>query len=177
MSDHHHHAHGESCDCGHDHGHHHAHGESCDCGHDHGHHHDHGHEHNHAAHGGCSGCASAQSEAGVIRVEHRMHDEAVVVSGGLTVVAEYAVVRFILEKQLERIAREVTARGGIVGHIKASAACTETEMFSVTDTDVSVKKSPEQEIKLNVASIVFAVPPEEVEALVHSALEAVLEDC
>ncbi len=53
---HHHHDHGEHCDCGHEH-HHHNHDEHCDCGHEHNHHnhdehcgcgHEHGHGHHHA---------------------------------------------------------------------------------------------------------------------------------
>lgn len=45
------HAHGEGCDCGHDHhahDHDHAHGDGCDCGHDH-----HAHDHDHAHGDGC----------------------------------------------------------------------------------------------------------------------------
>ena len=70
------HAHGEGCDCGHDHDHHeHAHGEGCDCGHDH-HAHDHAHGegcdcgHDHHAH------EHAHGDACDCGHDHHAHDHA-----------------------------------------------------------------------------------------------------
>ena len=133
--------------------------------------------HNHHIHDescGCSSCDSAP-EAGSIRVESQTHDGAVVVSGALTVFGQYASARAALESELVSLGKAVTARGGIIGHIKASAAVTAFEMFSLTDTDVSVKQAPMPEVRLNVTVIVFAVPEEPVQRLVRQALETIGE--
>jgi hypothetical protein len=139
--------------------------------------HEHEHEHHEHIHTENCGCAPKTQEAlGAIHVESHLHDQARVISGSLTLFADYGVFRASLSKQLEGLAKAVQACGGIVGHIKASAETKQTEMFSVTDTAVSVKTAPGQEIRITLAAIVFAVDPEEAETLVISALKAVKTD-
>jgi len=166
---HHDHEHGESCSCGcghdHDHNHHgHEHDESCACG-QHEHEHDHSHSHEEEVY-----------ESNEIYVETHLHEDARVVSGRLSLTASYDTVRTLLSSRLEEIAKAVIDKGGIVGHIKASCTVKSVDMFSVTDTAVSVKTAPEQEIVVKVAAIVFLVEIEEMETLIRSALE-VIRDC
>ena len=165
--------HDENCvhEHDHDHGHGHIHDENCA--------HDHGHTHVHGDDCGCEDCGgcAAPVQYGEVSVEWRMHDEAVVVSGALALISEYAIVRHSLELQLGVIAKTVSAAGGIIGHIKAAASSTEVEAFSITDVEVSVKKSPEQEVKINLAAIVFGVPPEDVADAVRQALTKVRDIC
>lgn len=158
---HHHHEHGENCTCGHhDHRHEaHVHDENCNCGQDHGHSHDHKKEHH--------------ADSGAIHVESHLHDDARVISGLLTVQADYSKLRDVLQQRLEELAAQVTTRGGIVGHIKASCEVKEVEMFSITDVTVSIKKAPVQEIRINLAAIVFIVDRAEAERLVYDTLETV----
>lgn len=176
----HEHRHDESCACGcdheHSHGHssehHHAHDHehdlvTCSCGHDHRQEQEQHDAHNHAL------IHDVEENYGEIRVERHMHDEACVISGSLLLFTEYDKLRTALMEQLEMLAGDVQKRGGIVGHIKASCEASAVEMFSITDTDVSVKKAPGQRIKLNLAAIVFAIEPEKAEVLVKAALNAV----
>ena len=178
MSEHiheHHHHHDEHCDCGcHDHHEHHHHDEHCDCGcHDHHeHHHDencdcgcHDHEHHHH---------EEEKLPGVAYTKVRLHDDAKVVSGSLTVFGDYEKVREGLNRGLTEFAAAVTEKGGIIGHIKASAEVKNVEMFSVTDVDVMIKTAPEQEINIILAAIVFFVTEEEAETLGKKALEAAI---
>ena len=143
----------------------HVHDEHCSHNHDHREHdhreHDH-HEHDHHEY------HSHEGEA--FWVEHQLHDGAVVVSGGLSLTAEYEAVRALLKDELEALARTIQERGGIVGHIKVSAETKAVEMFSVTDLDVMVKHTPGQDITLTLAAIVFQVDVEDLEALVRSLL-------
>ena len=172
MSDYHH---DEHCGCGHDHEHEHHHDEHCDCGHDHEHEHhhdehcdcghDHEHEHNHE---------EAAPVPGEIRTNVRLHDDAKVVSGSLTVIGSYEKVREGLNIGLTEFAHEITNMGGVVGHIKASCEVKSVEMFSVTDVDVMIKKAPEQEINIILAAIVFFVDPEKAEELAKKALKSAL---
>ena len=145
----------------HDHEHVHAHDEDCDCGHEHEHHDD---------DCDCEDCAHSHDEPGVAYVEGRMHDDAVVISGRLTVAADYEKLRPEFSARLEGIAATVAERGGIVGHVKASAAVTGVDMYSVTDVQASVKSSPEQEVRIILAAIVFHIPLEDAEELVRSAM-------
>ena len=139
--------------------HHHEHDEHCDCGcHDH----DHGHHHAHV-HG---------RDVDGIHIEHHMQDAACVVSGNTTLEGDYAALRPRIAAALEAVAAEITAQGGIVGHIKAAAEALHTEMFSVTDVKAMTKTAPTQTICLKMAAIVFAVDTETVENLVEQTLRA-----
>ena len=181
MSEHIHH-HDEHCDCGcHDHHEHeHHHDEHCDCGcHDH-----HEHEHHHDEHCDC-GCHNHHDHEhhhheeeeklpGVAYTKVRLHDDAKVVSGSLTVFGDYEKVRAGLEKGLAEFAAKVNEKGGVVGHIKASAEIKNVEMFSVTDVDVMIKTAPEQEVNVILAAIVFFVTEEEAERWGREALESAI---
>lgn len=142
--------HDDGCGCGHNHdGHRYEHGESCGCG------------------------VNGHDTPGTVRVECRLHDEARVVSGRLTLTCPYEPVKKAVAEQLERIAGAVREMSGIVGHIKASCRVKTVDMFSVTDSDASVKTAPEQEIEINMAAIVFLIDPAQAEDLVRRALEAI----
>lgn len=146
--------------------HEHRHGEGCSCGHNHNHEHHHDHD-------GVCGCGQVHDKTDAVHVETHLHDEARVISGRLKLVGDYDAVRKTLAAQLEATAANVQAQGSIVGHIKASCEVSLVEMFSVTDTEVSIKKAPDQEINIIVAAILFLLEPEEAEALVKQALTAV----
>ena len=156
----HHHDHDETCGCGHEH--HHEHGEDCGCGHEHHHEHDEN-----------CGCGEQAAGPGVITVGHTFHDEAIIVSGAVTLFGRYENVKEILKERLEAVSEFVSGQGGIVGHIKASASVTAVEMFSTTGEAATVKTSPEQEIRINMVAIVFAIAPDEVEKKVLETLSAV----
>ncbi len=163
------HIHGPDCECGcHDHEHEHEHHHDHEHEHDHEHHHDHdhGHEHHHAhehVHG---------RDVDGIHIEHHIQDEACVVSGVTELDGAYEDLRPRIAAQLEAVAAEIAARGGIVGHVKAAAEVTQTEMFSVTDVKVMTKTAPVVHITIKMAAIVFAIGPEGVEELVEHALRA-----
>ena len=151
---------------GHDHHHeHHTHAAGCSCGHD--------SEHNHTSGEKCN-CGAQDCDApGFVHTEYHLHGDAHVISGRLTIVACYDTLRAALSLKLEHIAKAIQEMGGIVGHIKAACTVTRVEMFSVTDVDITVKEAPEQEIKINLAAIVFLIKPEEAASLVTQALEAI----
>jgi hypothetical protein len=154
--------------------HRHQHDENCSCGHTHEHD-AHAHEHHHSGHQHDeNGNFILEHELpGEVHTEYHLHDEARVVSGRLTLSGTYDTVRKAVSSQLEQIAAAVHEIGGIVGHIKASCEVKTVDMFSVTDTEVSVKTAPEQEIRINVAAIVFLIDPVLAESLVRQALETV----
>ena len=173
VSEHEHeHEHDADCTCGchehehehhhheHEHEHEHEHDENCTCGcHDHDHEHEHHHEHVHGR------------DVDGIHIEHHIQDEACVVSGVVSFpCADYEALRPRIAAELEAVAAEINARGGIVGHVKAAAELTGTEMFSVTDVKAMIKTAPVQELTLKMAAIVFAIEPEEVEEMVEHAL-------
>lgn len=163
-----------ACSCGHEHhshAHHdHASGEACSCGHVHHH-----HDHEECTDPNCS-CHEQHCETeklpGIVYTQVKLHDDAKVVSGSLTLVGDYETIRRSLSEGLKEFAAAVTERGGLIGHIKASAKITGTEMFSVTETEVMIKPAPEQQIDIVLAAIVFFLSEEEAEQLARKALEA-----
>lgn len=144
----------------------HEHGDNCTCGHDH---------HHMPVNLGEETGQEAAPVPGEIHVESHLHDEARVISGQVTVSAEYDKLKSVLTDALAALAKAVGDRDGIIGHIKASCEVRQVEMFSVTDTDaeVAVKSVPSQDIRIKLAAIVFFISPEEAETLVRGSLEAV----
>ena len=121
-------------------------------------------------HGGDGGCPRRYRRC---LYGYHLHDEARVVSGRLTVTGEYGVVKEAVSHAIKLCAKAIIEAGGIVGHIKASCQVKTVEVFSVTESDVSVKTAPQQEIRIILAAIVFLIDPEKAEELAHKALEAV----
>lgn len=162
----HEHEHEHGCGCEHDHEHEHEHehdyehhhGCGCEHDHDHEHHHDHGHE---------------QPAYGRVLVQSARHDAALAVTGELRLTGDPAALRERLGRALEQAAAQVTAAGGIVGHIKAALRVTELTMFSVTDTQVMEKPAPEREAAITANAIVFALESDRAERILRQALESV----
>jgi len=107
---------------------------------------------------------------GDISISHRMHDEAVVVSGSLTVRTGELDPCAVIAEDLESAAHEVNERGGVIGHIKATAALTSTSMISITDKKAMVKESPERKVLISLAAIMFMIDPPAAETIIKQAL-------
>ena len=159
----HHHDEECSCGCGHDHHHHHEHHEECGCGCEH----EHGHEHAHH---------EEEKKPGVVYTQVRLHDDAKVVSGSLLISGNYEKIRTGLHRGLTEFAAAVAEKGGVIGHIKASAEVTQTEMFSVTEADVMIKTAPDCRVAVILAAIVFFISEEEAELLARKALAAAIPE-
>lgn len=149
----------------------HVHTENCTCG---LHHHNHD-RHAHDENGNCiiDGSQAPVIMPGKVNTEAHIHDEARVISGSLTLTSDYDKVKKTLADHLEKLAKTVQERGGIVGHIKASCTVSTVEMFSVTESSATVKRAPDQEIRISLAAIVFLIDPHEAQELAQAALEAV----
>ena len=163
----HEHEHEHGCGCEHDHEHEHEHEHHHGCGCDHDHEHEHDHEHHHHDHG------HEQPAYGRVLVRSARHDAALAVTGELRLTGDPAALRERLGRALEQTAAQVTAAGGIVGHIKAALRVTELTMFSVTDTQVMEKPAPEREAAITANAIVFALESDRAEQILRQALESV----
>ena len=157
--------------------------------HHHKHHHNHTDEHNHPENGALRNVHNvhiaknehgkkkvrlkAKNTPGVIRIERHIHDDAVVISGSLTVDFINDDLYMFIEQELEAAAREITDSEGVVGHIKAALSVSSTSMISVTDSKAMTKESPYQRAQITLAAIVFLVDPEIAEGILRKALAAV----
>jgi hypothetical protein len=130
----------------------------------HAHHGEHDHVHSHL---------KVAPETGVVTAEANKIDDALVISGALSVMtADTEGLRNRLKEGLEKTAAWVASEGGIVGHIKASFSATLTAMLSVTETSATVKYPPEQKADITIAAIVFLVEEERVLRSVKELLES-----
>lgn len=162
--EHHHHEHGDDCGCGHhhEHGHvHHEHGDDCDCGCNH----DHEHEHHHHHH---------DPNAPYI-IDGHTHEGASVGTGMLTITGHYQELKETMRKELKALADRTTEQGGIIGHIKSSLVSSHTTMLSITEDEVNTISQDTEEIQINIAAIVFAVPLEEVKAQVEDICKKLVQ--
>lgn len=162
--EHHHHEHGEECGCGqhheHEH-HHHEHGEECDCGCNH----DHEHEHHHHHH---------DPNAPYI-IDGHTHEGASVGTGTLTVTGHYQELEDTVRNELKALADWATEQGGIIGHIKSSLVSSHTTMLSITEDEVNTISSDAEEVHINMAAIVFAIPLEDVKAKVEAICKKLIQ--
>jgi hypothetical protein len=108
---------------------------------------------------------------------HHHHDnEAIVVSGSIELSCSNSEsLRHALELKLQDIAHNIREQNGIIGHIKALYNSTTTDMFSITDVDLAVKRSPGETVAIHLVAIVFLVDEESVTQLVNDALSALKE--
>lgn len=117
--------------------------------------------------------AKAKDAPGLIYIERQIHDEAIVISGTLTIRYATAELNDWIAEELESAARSINELGGIVGHIKAAVSLSLTNMISVTDEKAAVKESPFRRAKITLAAIVFLVDPKEAEDIARSALAGI----
>ena len=107
---------------------------------------------------------------GVIIVDRKRHDDAIVISGFLTVISGDHSLSENIAKEMEAAALEITGRGGIIGHIKATSVVTTTKMISITEEEAMIKDAPECRVQITLAAIVFLVDPEEAGNIIRQAL-------
>lgn len=129
-------------------------------------HHDHPHDH----HGDTCSCGHHHGEAHCpYHIHGHIHEGAAAVSGSLTLPGD--VEAQAISRMLEGLGAQVRCRGGIIGHIKASAARRSTTLFSVTKDTATVTPCEGSSLDVSVTVIAFAVELETVESLLHDALE------
>ena len=119
---------------------------------------------------------------GVICIERHIHDEAIVISGSLTVEFNCTDVNSLIEEELEAAAREVKESGGVLGQIKTALTVTSTSMISVTEEKAMATETMQKYAKIMLAAIIFMVSPKEAEDILRKALAGVRkrlreEDC
>jgi len=116
---------------------------------------------------------SPKDTPGVICIERHIHDEAIVISGLLTIKSDAVELNSWIEDEVGAAVREVKERGGIVGQIKAAVTETSTCVITVTDEKTLVKETPQRQVKIMLAAIMFMVDPKEAENIVRRALAGV----
>ena len=115
----------------------------------------------------------AKDTPGLICIERHTHDEAIVISGTLTLDFGAVDLGAWIAEELEKAALLVNESGGIIGHIKAALAVTSTSMISVTDDKAMTKDSPRKRALITLAAIVFKIDPKEAEDIIRKSLAAV----
>ena len=117
--------------------------------------------------------ARAKDTPGIVCIERNIHDEAIVISGTLTL--EYGAVdlKAWIAEELENAAQAIGEKDGIVGHIKAAVTVSATDVISVTDEKAMMTRSPGSRARIALAAIVFKVEPEEAENIIRKALSGV----
>ncbi|NTU88332.1 MAG: hypothetical protein HGA54_00255 [Actinobacteria bacterium] len=139
------------------------------CSHGHHDHHDcdhHDHDHHAHEHG-----AKEDIHSGV-HVEARLHEGAVVASGEMRIPARNdGQIREILGHDMKALAAWVEKSDGIIGHIKASVETTRTDIYSITDCELSERTADAVMVGIKIAAIVYGV---ESDALLHR-LETLLK--
>ena len=106
----------------------------------------------------------------------RMQDEAVVVSADFHLEGKKEILMEVLQRQMEVLAAQIAAGGGIVGHIKASVECSETAVISVTLDKADVRKGTFGGISGKFAAIVLLMEETKVRELTEAMFAAVKEN-
>ena len=111
-----------------------------------------------------------------VRITVRMQDEAVVVSADFHLEGKKEILMEVLQRQMEVLAAQIAAGGGIVGHIKASVECSETAVISVTLDKADVRKGTFGGISGKFAAIVLLMEETKVRELTEAMFAAVKEN-
>ena len=170
----HEHEHSGGNDHVHDHEYDHDHEHDHDHDHDHTHDHEHDHDHSPTVIDGRKRIRVKVSESpGLVFVDRQIHDEAITISAAMTIISDDTLLNEHIAGEIETAAREITKRGGIVGHIKASVSTTTTCMITAADETAMIKESPMRRARITLAAIVFLVDPEEAENIIREALAGI----
>ena len=130
-----------------------------------------GHLHGKARHGLTKEMLSKIKDApGLIYIERQIHDDAIVISGSLSIRFEATDLDACVAECLEAAAREIKERNGIVGHIKTSVSTSSTSMISVTDEEAMIKHSTISRARITLAAIVFMIDPIDAENIIRKTL-------
>ena len=117
--------------------------------------------------------ARAKDVPGLIYIDRRTQDDAIVISASLTVRSNASDMCARVADALEVAAREVREQGGIVGHIKASVSITSTKVVSVTDEESMVSDSPLLRAQIAVAAILFLLDVKDAENIIRKSLAGI----
>ena len=144
---------------------------------------EHNHKHDSPAGGGKTGRqdgkaprrigVKAKDATGLIYIERNIHDEAIVISGSLTVEYGSADISSLIAEELENAARAVTESNGIIGHIKSALTLSSTKVISVTDDKAVITEAPLKRAKITLAAILFMIEPEAAENIIRKTLAGV----
>jgi len=143
--------------------------ENCGCG-CHHEHHDH---HNHSGH--IHHLEPHHQAPQPITV--KTHDNSLVGSYRLTIAAGFEEANTILDEALKKIAAEITALGGIIGHIKANlTAAGRSCMISITEDESDQHYSDSHCCQAEGVAIVFGILPVQLETILNANLGPYLSD-
>lgn len=120
---------------------------------------------------------NAKGMPGVIFIDRNIHDEAVVISGSLSVQNVTGGLDECVAQELEAAARMINERDGVIGHIKAAVSTTAIDMISVTEEKAMIKKSPLCNARITLTVIVFLIEPEAAEDITRKTLAAIRKRC
>lgn len=140
-----------------DHSKHHNHDENCGCGcHDEHHHHP-GHHHHQEHH---------QHSRNPITV--KTHDTSLVGTYKFNINNSFEEAETIIDYLLKQVSQEVTAIGGIIGHIKAilnaqGSSC----MISITADESDKHRTVSSNCQVEGVAIVFCISPDQLESILN----------
>ena len=117
--------------------------------------------------------ARTKDAPGLIYIERQIQDEAIVISGSLTIKFESADLNAYIAEKLEIAVREIKEHGGIVGHVKASVSTKSSCMISVTDEKAMMKDSNMRSAKITLAAILFKINPVDAENIIRKVLSEI----
>lgn len=138
----------------------HHHDENCGCGGHHDHHHPSGHRHQ----------PKPDHQAPPV-ITVKTHDTSLVGSFRLTIAASFEEADTLLDQALKKIAAEITALGGIIGHIKANlTAAGQSCMISITEDESDHHYHDSCCCQAEGVAIAFGLLPEQLTTILYNVL-------
>ncbi|GHU96751.1 hypothetical protein FACS189483_00610 [Spirochaetia bacterium] len=135
----------------------------------HEHSHEHHHDHDHSDHGHSH--EHDHDEHDFISISH--HEESIIAVFRRSITESYSGVTELAEARMRVIAEAITAKGGIIGHIKAIVTAEGDRcMLSLTDAGVGVQKRPlaGESANLELVVIVFCIEADDLREIIRSAM-------
>ena len=142
----------------------HHHDENCGCGcHDDHHHHP---EHHHQ---------QEQHQHSHHPITIKTHDTSLVGSYKFEIESPFEEAETTLDNLLKQVSQEVTALGGIIGHIKALLSAKGNScMISITEDESDKHRRVSSSCHVEGVAIVFCIPPDQLENILKRVFKAYL---
>ncbi|KNZ41889.1 hypothetical protein [Acetobacterium bakii] len=105
------------------------------------------------------------------------HDTSIVGSYKFTIEKPYEEAEIVLDELLRHVAKDVTALGGIIGHIKAFLTSKgKSCMISITEDDSDKHHIESSHCVIEGVAIVFCIVPEQLESILKETFSAYIID-
>ena len=113
---------------------------------------------------------SPEDTPGVICIERRVQNDAILISGTLKLGYNSRQLDIWVDEAIKKAASDAKKRGGVMGQIKAAIMKTSEDVLALVDDDTTENESSRSFSRISIACVILMDDPKEAENIIRTAL-------